>query len=67
MVWEMLDEKQIRGVPIATDPAFNPGVEEVWAGLESAHQVINGMFWGSRIELVKATEIIRVWIAGLSL
>lgn len=63
---EMLEEKQIRSLPNPDDPAFNPGPGDAWTGLESAHEAINGMFWGPRIELVKATEIIRAWSGDLN-
>lgn len=61
---EMIEKGQIRSLPSSTDPAFNPVAGEMWDGLESAHQAIKGMFWGLRIELVKATEIIRAWAKG---
>jgi hypothetical protein len=52
LIREMLAEKQIRWAPRADDPAFRP--------LD-----IEGMFWGPRLSLAEATELIRAWIESL--
>lgn len=65
LIQEMLKERQIRRKPNATDPAFNPLMDDTWARIETAHAAIAGMFWGPRIGLKEATGVIRTWIASL--
>jgi len=60
---EMLAEKQIVQVPLASDAAFKAGDTAQWASVRQAHAEIAPMFWGPRISIDVACESIREWIS----
>lgn len=60
---EMLTERQIRQRPASDDPAFAPAADERWQQIQAAHTAIGPMFWGQRMALRDACEVIRAWIA----
>ena len=60
---EMLTERQIRQRPASDDPAFVPAADERWQQIRAAHTAIGPMFWGDRIALRDACEVIRAWLA----
>lgn len=59
---EMVDQKQLRRVPDAGDPAFSEPSAARWEPVHRAHADIHAMFWGERIGLDEACSRIRVWI-----
>ena len=59
---EMLDQRQIAGLPDAGDPAFIVEKNERWNSILKAHKSIAPIFWGSRVSLEEACASIREWI-----
>ena len=62
LIGEMYTQRQVRQVPVATDPAFLPGGGEAWASIRLAYKAIDPMFWGKRMALEEAAGTIRSWI-----
>ena len=62
LIGEMYTQRQVRQVPVATDPAFLPGGGEGWASIQLAYKAIDPMFWGKRMALEEAAGTIRSWI-----
>lgn len=54
--------KQIRQMPTAGDPAFQPDRSQRWQAIRQAWRAIAPMFWGPRIELDEACAVMRQWI-----
>lgn len=61
---DMLDQKQISGLPAPTDAAFTPEVNSRWDRIRAAHAAITPMFWGTRISLEDACATIRSWLSS---
>jgi hypothetical protein len=61
---EMLAQRQIVCVPRPDDPAFMAGRDERWDGVRSALNAIDGMFWGARIPVERACQVIQDWITS---
>ena len=59
---ELLDEQQLRALPIAADPAFNLPRGARTDELHRAHEAVAGMFWGARVSMADAAHEIRDWI-----
>jgi len=61
---EMHAQRQIRQIPRSDDPAFQPLDSSAWNNLLRAYEAIGPMFWGPRMGLDFASEIIRGWVAN---
>lgn len=59
---DLLREKQVRALPVSSDPAFAPDGGGAWDAIRAAHQDIAPMFWGEQLTLEVACERIRGWI-----
>ena len=66
LVHKMAELKQIRRVPTSDDPAFAFKRGTRRSELENAYKAIDPMFWGKRLPLNTACEIIRRWLKRLS-
>jgi hypothetical protein len=61
---EMLAQKQIVALPVATDLALAPSEEPRWEAIRAAHAAIGPMFWGQRVSLDEACAALRTWVAA---
>lgn len=52
-------------MPLPDHPAFHPDETSRWQEVQQAWQAIQPMFWGARIPLVEACEIIRSFLEEL--
>ena len=59
---EMLAQRQIAGLPDASDVAFKPDTGSRFAGIQRAHLAIAPMFWGPRTGIDESCASIREWI-----
>ena len=59
---DLVTQRQIRGIPAADDEVFHPGSSIRWDAVRHAHAAIGDMFWGPRLPLAKACDVIRAWI-----
>jgi len=59
---DLVAARQMRRIPAAGDDVFNPGSSPQWNAVQDAHEAIGDMFWGPRLSLEKACDIIRAWI-----
>jgi len=59
---EMLAQKQLAALPLATHAAFAPKDDHRWRSVQKAHDAIGPMFWGPRLSLVDACADIRAWL-----
>lgn len=60
---EMHAQHQIRHLPKHDDAAFQPLATPAWGPVRLANEAISPMFWGQRIPLEEAAQIIRAWVA----
>jgi hypothetical protein len=60
---DMIATRQIAGPLSVTDDAFTLKDAAARAALDSAHALIAPMFWGPRVALGQACELIRDWLA----
>jgi hypothetical protein len=65
LVRDLIEQKQIRAMPSADDPAFALTNPDRRAALQEAHAAIAPMFWGDRLSLKATCEIIRDWLGSL--
>ena len=65
LIGTLLEDGTIRQLPDAQDPAFTLAHTERRNALERAHEVIAPMFWGERLSLSQAADVIRDWLARI--
>ena len=62
---DMLAQKDIAALPSADDPSLTLSDTAKRGGVERAYERIAPMFWGPRIPLDDACELIRSWLRQL--
>ena len=62
---DMIVQKDIAALPSAVDPSLVLDDPPKRAAIEQAYRRISPMFWGPRIPLDEACQILRDWTAGL--
>lgn len=64
---EMLDQRDVAALPLATEPALQLVDSTKRQAVEQAFAIIAPMYWGPRISLDEACEVIRAWVVRLQL
>ena len=59
---EMLDSKQIAGLPDLSHPAFNPDDSERWDSIRNSLRALQPIYWGARLPVEDACATLRSWI-----
>jgi hypothetical protein len=59
---EMRGQHQLARVPFADDPAFDPSRLMHGHRIRDAHEAVGPMYWGPRLSLDEACEVIRAWV-----
>jgi hypothetical protein len=65
LVNAMVDAKDIRRAPVASDPSFALADATKRKALLESHDAIGGMFWGPRVTLNEAAATIVDWLERL--
>jgi len=62
LVAAMYEQRDLRTVLSATDPAFIPSDDDRWGAIRKAYEEIGPMHWGTRLTLDEACALIREWL-----
>jgi hypothetical protein len=62
---DMLAQKNIAALPTSTDPSLVLDDQTKRAAVAQAYARISPMFWGARIPLDEACQVLRDWVAAL--
>ena len=65
LVHDMLAQKDIAALPSPSDPSLLLDDPAKRSAVERAYTRISPMFWGARIPLDNACEVLRDWVAAL--
>lgn len=60
-----LDSEDGKSMPPSSHPAFNPVDEGRWHDLQTAWSAIGPMYWGPRMPLTQATQVLREFLDSL--